>query len=161
MEYAKILNGVKAYENGELQIVSGMVIAFFIILGIVAFRNHGRQFKEHKTIITIIFAVFLVCYLGCLINYLVSIRRINSDISEEKYIRYEGSFSHDNYQKDSFYHNLYIYDGDERILLKFSDYSNHSGIYSEILPVGDFYGSIVYSEQSRIVVDWEIKHIAN
>lgn len=43
LDYVKILNGVKAYEDSELQIVSIEVIALFIILSIVAFRNHGRH----------------------------------------------------------------------------------------------------------------------
>ncbi len=57
---------------------------------------------------------------------------------------------------DSFYHNVYIYEGDKRILLRFSDYSNINGIYNKTLPLGEFHGLIVCSEQSKIVVDWEI-----
>lgn len=72
-------------------------------------------------------------------------------------VTYHGEFTHDNYQKDSFYHNVYIIDSTgEDLLLRYPDYANTHSTYSDFceMPLGSFTGTIVYGKNSKIVLKW-------
>jgi hypothetical protein len=81
------------------------------------------------------------------------------DIRNQQYLVYEGEFTHDDFQKDSFYHNIHILDDcKNKVLLRYPNYGNNYDSYSNSsqLPIGVFVGTIVYGENSKIVVSWSI-----
>ena len=83
---------------------------------------------------------------------------ITSDMIRNDYVVYQGEIFHDNYQKDSFYHNVYIRSesSNKKILLRFPDYANHHNSYLDFSPMpdGKFSGTVTYSAKSKIIVAW-------
>ena len=85
--------------------------------------------------------------------------KIQNDIAQSQYVTYKGTFVHDDYQKDSFYHNVYIVDNLGRsFLLRLPDYANMYGTHSNYqeMPIGERSGTLIYSKESRLVVQWYI-----
>ena len=155
--YRIILESVLQYEQNQNDIIS-ILFAITVVLVSVLLIKQYKKIKVSDQI-----AIFATLLSLCTIFSLYTIHKkeyynnITSDISSDAFISYEGKFIHDDYQKDSFYHNLYITDeSSEQILLRFPDYSNQYNLWEDrdILPVGEYTGTIVYSKDSKIVVYW-------
>ena len=68
----------------------------------------GKKKPSERIIIGVIVFALLVVFAGYIIYINRNCKRILEDVAKAEFITYEGEFIHDDYQKDSFYHNIYI-----------------------------------------------------
>ena len=158
-EYMRILNSVLQYEKSQFIIVSTGLMAVLAILMFVAVKQFKKKTVFDKIIILAIAATLCTAFAGYLIQYNTCRDNIRLDMDDNATVTYHGEFTHDNYQKDSFYHNVYIIDSTgEDLLLRYPDYANMHSTYSDFheMPVGSFAGTVIYSENSRIVLKWTV-----
>lgn len=156
-EYMRILNSVLQYEKSQFIIVSVGLIIVLAVLTLLAIKLFKKNSIINKIIILAIAVTLCAAFAGYLIQYNTYRTNIHRDIACDATVTYHGEFTHDDYQKDSFYHNVYIIDstgGD--LLLRYPDYANmHSTYYNfSEMPVGSFTGTIIYSKNSKIVLKW-------
>lgn len=156
----EILNGVLQYERAQVGIVSVLFALLMVILGIVLWKTYRKLSRSNKWIALVI--VLVLC--GVFTAYQITAKQyqnaILQDIAEQDTVSYTGEYVHDDYQKDSFYHNVYIVDDNgERVRLRYPDYHNDHQLYADFqpLPSGESLGTIVYSKRSKIVVGWAEK----
>ena len=158
-EYVRTLNSVLQYEKSQFIIVSIGLIALLAILTFVAVKQFKKKTVFDKIIILAIAATLCAAFAGYLIQYNTYRTNIHRDIACDATVTYHGEFTHDDYQKDSFYHNVYIIDSTgEDLLLRYPDYANMHSTYSDFceMPLGTFTGTIVYGKNSRIVLKWTV-----
>ncbi len=158
-EYMRILNSVLQYEKSQFIIVSTGLIAVLAILTFAAVKQFKKKTVFVKIIILAIAATLCTAFAGYLIQYNTCRDNIRLDMDDNATVTYHGEFTHDNYQKDSFYHNVYIIDSTgEDLLLRYPDYANMHSTYSDFceMPLGTFTGTIVYGKNSRIVLKWTV-----
>lgn len=158
-KYVHIMNSVLQYEKSQFIIVSVGLIAVLAILTFAAVKQFKKKTVFDKIIILAIAATLCTAFAGYLIQYNTCRDNIRLDMDDNATVTYHGEFTHDNYQKDSFYHNVYIIDSTgEDLLLRYPDYANmHSTYYNfSEMPVGSFAGTVIYSENSRIVLYWSM-----
>lgn len=157
--YTAILDGVIAYEQKSQAIVCFFLmvaIAVMLFFAIKDFRKDTRVNRVILCILPVVFACILILFVWFQKQ---TIARLEADARNEAYIVYSGQLTHDNYQKDSFYHNVSIAgEGGEEMILRYPDYGNQYHLHDgqEILPTGTFTGTIVYSKTSKIIVDWTL-----
>jgi hypothetical protein len=158
-EYMRILNSVLQYEKSQFIIVSTGLMAVLAILMFVAVKQFKKKTVFNKIIILAIAVTLCAAFAGYLIQYNTYRTNIHRDIACNATVTYHGEFTHDDYQKDSFYHNVYIIDSTgEDLLLRYPDYANIHSTYSDFceMPLGTFSGTIVYGKNSRIVLKWTV-----
>lgn len=158
--FSSLLNRVMQYERNECLIVITLFVPTFLAIVIFAIKSFKRSSTGIRVLMVLISVILLVIFIAYIINFQIQIDNIEFDISNGKFSVYTGNYIHDNYQKDSFYHNLYIFDDDgKKLLLRLPDYSNIYKIHTDFqkLPIGEFRGTVVYSENSKIVLDWSIE----
>ena len=157
-QFNTILEGTLNYEmNQKVSVIFGIIIVLIMIsLGVI------RNIKKSKvnTIISIsILILFCMAFCIYLIHFEKYKKNIQEDMNFNDYITYTGYFTHYNYQSDSFYHSVKIVDDfDNRILLRYSDYGNMYGLWEnyEDFPLGTFYGTIIYSKRSKLILYWYV-----
>lgn len=156
-KYVHIMNSVLQYEKSQFIIVSTGLIAVLAILTFAAVKQFKKKTVFDRIIILAIAATLCTAFAGYLIQYNTYRTNIHRDIACNATVTYHGEFTHDDYQKDSFYHNVYIIDSTgEDLLLRYPDYANMHSTYSDFheMPAGSFTGTIIYSENSKIVLKW-------
>lgn len=157
--FCLVLEGVLKYEQRERGVIIALLVITLIASAVIFLLRYPKMKPVTKVLacaIIVLFIVIFVAYIVCNNNYQ---SRIIADINNSSFVTYCGEFVHDNYQKDSFYHNVYIFDSHgKEILLRYPDYGNMYGLYSDSkeFPTGSFGGEVVYSKDSGIVVDWRI-----
>ncbi len=159
-QYENVLHGVLRYEQTQNSIIIISSILIFALVFFVAFKYTPKA-TTNKLIMYIVIAILVLSFIGYIIYYWVYTSNIEKDIEDKNYVVYSGTFTHDNFQKDSFYHNIYIFDDDgHKYRLNYPDYGNQYKTYRdfEILPFDTFNGTIVYSKNSRIVLKWTISN---
>ena len=153
-KYVHIMNSVLQYEKSQFIIVSVGLIIALAVLTLLAIKLFKKNSIINKIIILAIAVTLCAAFAGYLIQY-----NTYRDIACNATVTYHGEFTHDDYQKDSFYHNVYIIDSTgEDLLLRYPNYANmHSTYYNfSEMPVGSFTGTIIYSENSKIILEWTI-----
>lgn len=158
-EYVRTLNSVLQYEKSQFIIVSLGLITVLAILTFVAVKQSKKKTVFDKIIILAIAVTLCAAFAGYRIQYNTYRTNIHRDIAGNATVTYHGEFTHDDYQKDSFYHNVYIIDSTgEDLLLRYPDYANMHSTYSDFheMPAGSFAGTVIYSENSRIVLKWTV-----
>ena len=158
-EYVHIMNSVLQYEKSQFIIVSVALIIVLAVLTLLAIKLFKKNSIINKIIILAIAVTLCAAFAGYLIQYNTYRTNIHRDIACNATVTYHGEFTHDDYQKDSFYHNVYIIDSTgEDLLLRYPNYANmHSTYYNfSEMPVGSFTGTIIYSENSKIILEWTI-----
>ena len=154
--FCSILESVLQYEQKSQKIALMFFGAFLIIFSIVAIIQFKKAGTSNKIVIVLIALVLCVVCVVYLIYCHKSQAKLQNDIANAEFVTYQGEFVHDDYQRDSFYHNIIITDGADKIVLHYPDYGNHYGLHDskQIMPVGTFTGTIVYSKNSKIMVFW-------
>ena len=158
-KYVHIMNSVLQYEKSQFIIVSVALIIVLAVLTLLAIKLFKKNSIINKIIILAIAVTLCAAFAGYLIQYNTYRTNIHRDIACNATVTYHGQFTHDDYQKDSFYHNVYIIDSTgEDLLLRYPNYANmHSTYYNfSEMPVGSFTGTIIYSENSKIILEWTI-----
>ena len=157
--YESILRGVIAYEGKKSGILYTLIVIAVAVMILILFLNYGKTKKMDKIISILVVVILILCIpVNAVIKENQS-RMMMCDNKNIDYIYYSGAFTHDDYQKDSFYHNVYIIDGNgEKVILKYPDYSNTYSLHEDpfCMPVGSFDGDIVYSNKSKIIVFWQL-----
>lgn len=154
-EYVSVLEEVLRYEQNSLSVVSVMFsVGMIILLSVILFRF--RKEKPLNRIIMLSVGV-LLCVAFCLYFFFNQQYRlaIKEDIERCSFVTYSGSFVHDEYQRDSFYHNLVISrEGEASQTLRYPDYGNQYQLHQSdrIIPAGTGIGTLVYGENSKVVV---------
>lgn len=159
-EFSSVLEGVLRYENKEHIIVSCLFIICLVMVAFWGIKRYRLISLFEKIVILLIILILIIVFLSYIIFGQIYKNSITSDIFNEDFVIYNGRYIHDDYQKDSFYHNLYIIEKiGEKTLLRYPDYSNQYNIYRDFreLPTGSFTGTIVYGKKSKIVVYWTIE----
>lgn len=158
-QFNLILESALQYEQKQCAIVSVMLIILIAILSFVVVKKRKTLSVSNKVTITLIIVALCVVYIGYLVfttNYQKAITR---DMSQGAFETYIGDYTHDDYQKDSFWHNVYITDGsEEKIVLRYPYYGNHYHIRNNYIefPVGTYNGELVYGKHSKILLDWDM-----
>ncbi len=158
-QFSLVLEKVIEYEQKEFGVIIAIVSVLVAILLAVAISRYRSFNFPNKVIVTLIICALCIVMLGYIVNYISYQHKLDMDISNEQYISYTGEFTHDDYQKDSFYHNVYLVDNyGNKLLVRYPDYGNRYDTYSgnEQLPIGTFAGTIIYSKDSKIVVSWNV-----
>jgi hypothetical protein len=158
-QFCEIIQSALRYEQGQRAIIIVMLITTLVVLGLISIKEWKKASKSSRVCICLIALVFFA--VGCVfpIHNNRYQEAIMADVHQESFITYHGEFIHDDYQKDSFYHNVTLVDNDgEKILLRLPDYANMYDTYVHYteLPIGSFTGTVIYSEYSKLVVFWEI-----
>lgn len=158
--YSRILDSVLLYEQKQENICRFLLILLVSILVFVIASKWKKHSISDKYVLFAIETVFVVILILHTVFTIENYKNIKSDKESNDYILYSGEIFHDDYQKDSFYHNVYIESstGNSKVRLKYPDYANHHKTYlnSETMPNGAFQGSVTYSAKSKIIVNWEI-----
>ena len=84
----------------------------------------------------VLFVIFIIALalIGFAFQYNYTTDAIHADIQEKDFVYYHGDFIHDNYQKDSFYHYIYITDNYGcRTTLLYPDYGNMYKTYFDFI----------------------------
>ena len=158
-KYVHIMNSVLQYEKSQFIIVSVALIIVLAVLTLLAIKLFKKNSIINKIIILAIAVTLCAAFAGYLIQYNTYRTNIHRDIACNATVTYHGEFTHDDYQKDSFYHNVYIIDSTgEDLLLRYPNYANMQSKYYNFseMPVGSFTGTIIYSENSKIILEWTI-----
>ncbi len=159
-QYISLLKGVLQYEQRQFQIVSVILMISLAMIAVGIFSRRKKQSVSDKVTLALIVATLCVvyaCYGVSSANYQ---KAVLTDISEGTFETYIGDYTHDDYQKDSFYHNVYISnEAGEDTLLRYPDYGNHYRLRDDFaeLPIGTYSGKLVYAKHSKILLDWTIE----
>jgi len=155
-EMIRVLESVLHYEKRGC--VIGCILLIICLTAIIcAAIIHGRKRPVAKIVISVIVFTLVIVFAVYIIQVNRNCDRILEDIAKAEFVTYEGEFIHDDYQKDSFYHNVYITDdAGNQIRLQLPDYGNMYGTYENYreIPIGLCTGTIVYSQNSKIITKW-------
>ncbi len=157
--YSTIFRSVLLYERGQKYTVVILLAVVLFVLGFIFLRHRKVLKKSDKICALAVLLVFSAAICVYWIHVTKFEKAIVTDIKQEGFVTYRGEFFHDDYQRDSFYHNVYITDSNgSKIQLRLPDYANMHNTYDkfEELPSGTFYGTIIYSENSKLVLSWSI-----
>lgn len=160
-EMASVLEGALHYEMRGC-IIGCVLLMICLAVIICAALIHRRKKPAEIIVIGVIIFVFVVVFAVYIIQANRHCDMIRKDIANAGYVTYVGEFLHDDYQKDSYYHNVYITDhSGNQVKLQLPDYGNmydtHEN-YKEI-PVGLCTGTIVYSVNSKIIIKWSAEKV--
>lgn len=155
-EMVSVLENVLHYEKRGC-VIGCILLMICLTAIIIATLIHARKKIVEKIIIGAIVFSLVIVFTAYIIQVNRNCDRILEDISKTEFITYEGKFIHDDYQKDSYYHNVYIIDpSGSQLKLQLPDFGNmyntHDN-YQEI-PIGLCTGTIVYSKNSKIIAKW-------
>lgn len=155
-QYCAILSGALDYEQTTQKFICVSLIVLIVIILVLGISQFRKATLSNKIVIILIVLVLCAVFGGYIYFSNKNQEAIKSDILNGDFVEYNGEYTHDNYQKDSFYHNVYIREGEEKVILRYPDYGNHYQLHSVsmLMPTGTFKGSIVYARSSRIVVAW-------
>lgn len=158
--FSTVLKSALQYQQKQVVITSIGIIICLIIITCFGIAQYKKASATNKILIISIISLFSILFVVNIVHGKLYNNKILSDISDEGYIYYSGEYIHDDYQKDSFWHNLYILDdSDKKLILRFPDYANQYQTHNrfDIMPTGTYEGTIVYSKRSKIVVSWSIE----
>ena len=160
IQFYLLIEGVLEYEQKKQTICCILLTVLIVTMCVLAFAQFKRVTLFDKliicTIILFLVAVLLV-FLFVSNSYQTALK---ADMDTLDFVIYSGKYTHDNYEKDSFYHNIYIFDDDEKQeILRYPDYGNQYCLHadSRLMPIGSFEGTIVYTKRSKIIVAWSIE----
>lgn len=154
-----VLQSVIRYE-----IQSCIICCVLLVLGVIGilWAVWIRKGKKTPVISKVIACAVILIFMVVGVAYIAQVKtqngKIQNDISNAQYVTYEGTFVHDDYQKDSFYHNVYIVNKlGETVLLRLPDYANMYGTHTDYqeLPVGEGIGKLIYSKESKLILRWQ------
>lgn len=155
-EMIRVLESVLHYEKRGC--VIGCILLIICLAAIIcAATIHGRKKPVVKFLIGVIVCALIIVLAAYIIQVSRHCNRILEDIAKAEFVTYEGKLIHDDYQKDSFYHNVYITDdAGNQIMLQLPDYGNMYGTHENYreFPIGLCTGTIVYSQNSKIITKW-------
>ena len=158
-QFCRILQSSLRYEQSQRTVILLLLFATLVVLGLISLKVWKKASKSNRVCLCLIALAFFVAGCAFLIHDCGYQKAISADIRQECFVTYHGEFTHDDYQKDSFYHNIYLTGNNgKKILLRLPDYANTYGTYDRYqeLPIGSFTGTIIYSAQSKLVVSWRI-----
>lgn len=158
-QYFAILEGVLQYEQKQQSVIIVCFIVLLLVIGVLAIARFKKTSFSNKIVICLIAITLCVVFILYIVNSNRFVEKLKYDIANAEFVTYNGEYTHDDYQKDSFYHNVYISENSvNNTVLRFPDYGNMHHLYESVpeFPIGTFKGTIVYSAKSKIVVDWHI-----
>lgn len=157
-QYISLLQGVLEYEKKSLQFMCILFsVAMVIILTFAALRFKKEAWLNRIIMCSVVIVLFAVFGVYLITNYRYQLA-LQSDIEHGSFVTYTGSFDHDDYQRDSFYHNVTIYPEEQSAKnLQYPDYGNQYQLHddSDIMPVGTWTGTVIYAKNSNVVVYWD------
>lgn len=155
-----VLQGVLRYEQNSFGVVSA-IFAVAMIASLLVILVRLRREKVLNRIIMVSFVGVLCVVFGLYSFFHYQYKQtIDKDIEQCSFVTYSGDFVHDDYQRNSFYHNLIIApEKDSARTLRYPDYGNQYRLHQDdnIIPVGTWTGSIIYAEHSKIVVSCSLE----
>ena len=157
-EMSAVLESVLRYERREYYICCVLLgIAVVAVLCAALFTK--RKKLVHKLIIGGVLLVLTGAFAAYTVQVNADSRRIQNDMEQAVFVTYQGEFTHDDYQKDSYYHYISITDpSGGQLRLRLPDYGNMHRTYADYraLPTGTCTGMLVYSKSSKIIIKWEV-----
>ena len=124
-------------------ILTAIAILLFIAISIGLYVEYKKLPKGQKKIELIVVYILVACLgVGSSIYGLTGISKVKKDIDNQDYVVYYGEYSLQTHSKGR--QCCHIYNGDERIELKYRGEDFEEGTYN---------GYIVYAKNSLIVVD--------
>ncbi len=156
-EARALLEGTLHYEKSSSVSVYISVLLVLAAIGAAAIKTRRSATRSEKVIgaLTVLTLVAATAAYG--IHLKLYCDAITSDLADGTFIYYEGTITHDSYQKNAFYHNIRIVTDDGHdYLLRYPDYGNAFHLRRDFhpLPVGTYTGTLVYGQHSRVVVEW-------
>lgn len=156
-EYLNIMTQTLEFEKSEYQlIVFGFILAV-TVLSVKIIKEFKKAKRFDKIIMVCVIIAFCVVFCVYTFFYNTFKQNVTKDISTNEFVSYTGEFTHDDYQKDSFFHDVFINEGSKnKSSLVYPDYGNMYKIRStdKKLPLGRSKGTLVYGKNSLIIVDW-------
>lgn len=163
-QYRALLEGVLQYERRSfLSVCVIFALALVVLGGIMIFRFRTEP-PRNKFLICSFLVVLTVIFAAYSIKHYHYCQDIRHDLEQESFLAYTGEFVHEDYQKDSFYHTVTIYpDFTRSEALRYPDYGNQYSLHSadSLLATGTYYGTVLYGQNSRIVIAWNTKAFEN
>lgn len=159
--YRLVLEKVLEYEQRQQRIICAFLVIAIIIVALVAAKQFRKTNYSNKVVVCAILIVLCAALPLYVLTCNTYQKAIMEDIANCTYVTYCGEYFHDNYQKDSFYHDVNCMVNDENsITLRYPDYGNHYSLFpdSASMPVGTSYGTIIYSKNSKIIVSWGVSN---
>lgn len=156
-QYATILEGVLKYEKAQQGIIISIFAVALLVMVVLVIKQYQKTSASNKIVMWLVLVAFVVSFCGYILYSESYVKKIQSDLKNGEVLSYNGEYSHDDYQKDSFYHNVYILeDGNTKTTLRYPDYGNHYEIHEHgaQLPLGTCRGTLLYSKSSKIVLDF-------
>ena len=156
-QYCDILRSALEYEQKTIKSTIRWLLLGIAVLCIVLIIKRKKMHKKDVAIALTVAVVLCVAFVGAVIQFYSMTNNIETDILNCDFVQYEGAFIHDSYNtKDSFYHNVYIFDNNEKRRLRYPDYRNWYNTYNEFvqLPEGEHTGVVIYAINSNIVLGW-------
>lgn len=157
-QYCNILRSALAYEKSSLDSVLRWFLVGIAVLCVAFIVERKKMTKTNAAIVLSVILLLCGTFAGAVIQYNVTVSRIETDIESHEFVRYEGKFVNDDYKtKDSFYDNVYVYDGTKKKRLRYPDCRNWYGTYSDFLelPEGEHDGIVIYGKNSNILLEWD------
>ena len=159
-QYLTLLQGVWEYEQKSLYFACFLLGVALVLLFLVIAIRFKKETKPNRVMMCSI-AVLLCTGFGLMLFFgSRNHTMLQADLEQKAFVTYDGTFTHDEYQRDSFYRRVTIVldDGTEETLY-YPDYGNQYQLHdqSEMIPAGQFTGTLVYTKNSRIIVDWNIR----
>ena len=155
-----VLQGVLRYEQNSFGVVSAIfAVAMIASLLVILVRLLREKVLNRIIMVSFVGVLCVVFGLYCFFHYQYK-QTIEKDIEQCSFVAYSGDFVHDDYQRNSFYHNLIIApETDSARTLRYPDYGNQYRLHQDdnIIPVGTWTGSIIYAEHSKIVVSCSLE----
>ena len=155
--YMTVLQGVLEYEQKSL-LLMGVIFAIalvtILLFVVIQFR---KETVTNRIIMCSIVIVMFVVFGFSLISGYRDQAALRSDMEQDAFVTYTGTFIHDNYQKDSFYHNVtVVLEDGSKMILHYPDYGNryHLNSHAETIPAGTGVGTIVDTKKSLVIVDY-------
>lgn len=158
-EMTAVLESVLRYARREYYICCVLLgIGIVAVLCVALFTK--RKKLAHKLILGGVLLVLTGAFAAYTVQVNADSQRIRNDMEQTAFVTYQGEFHHDDYQKDSFYHYIYITDpSGAQLRLRLPDYGNMHRTYADYraLPTGTCTGTLVYSQSSKIIIKWDLE----
>ena len=136
LEYETILKG----QIGASIFALVMIVALFIMLVVLNIKVFPRDLGKNDQIFVNIFVIVVI--LASSIVFTSHIYNLNQDIKSQSYVEYRGEFHVSEYKEK------YVTFKDHEKNITLSGYCD--------LPGGEYVGTIIYSQSSKHLLDWEI-----
>lgn len=157
-QHIAILEAVVKYEKSQQGIIIAVFIAALAAVICLAMKQYKQASRSNKIVIWSIIVALCIAFIGYVIYSNSYISKLYSDMENNETITYFGEYTHDDYQKDSFYHNVQIEEMGKTAILRYPDYGNHYDVHadSKLLPSGTHRGRIEYGKNSKIILSWSV-----